>query len=88
MVEYKDLEFTLGAEYSGLVIFSILKSWLWTRSPKRVRRRTDQRTQMLKGQVEEYQPVDWKMIRKVGRIKRKISKKLKERYFKMIVQSI
>lgn len=43
---------------------------------------------MLKGQVEEYQPVDWKMIRKVGRIKRKISKKLKERYFKMIVQSI
>lgn len=52
---------------------------MWVRSPKRLRRREDQKTQTFKGLVDEEQQIDWRMIRKIGKIERKVSQKLKER---------
>lgn len=52
---------------------------MWVRSPKGLRRREDQKTQTFKGLVDEEQQIDWRMIRKIGKIERKVSQKLKER---------
>lgn len=70
-----------------MVIFSILKSWVWVRSWKEVRTQTLKNTN-IKGLVEEEQPVDWRMIRKIGRIERDITEAERKESFKRIVQSV
>lgn len=58
------------------------------RSPKGVRRREDQTTQTFKGLIAEEQPVDWKMIRKIGKMEKDITEAKNKESFKKIVQSV